>query len=829
MIRLPLTIFFVCLLNLWAFAQGWEAMPLYASNAFDFTTRMASLKGKVYHTKHDGHIYSFNGKEWIREADLVDSIKSLTGLDTVQTIDFLSVGDSMLYMNLLTRGNNIEYYHTLSFNGESLDLVTSYRRPYLVNQFSHGVVKGAGGVYFMAGGNSYLSSGKEYDSLILIKLSTNGMDTLGYFTNSSGQIDGASDVGVLIRGDFTSNSGQNYSGYYQLYISNGMFTQVPSIFYPSMILTEYTAVGSNILFTTIDCLFCGNNNPQRFAYLFNGTSYTPVGNTDWEESYMTTQIDGRTYLTARNSNGSNHSTSFIYEYVGNTFVKQYTDDTLEFIDNGAKINNVVKAKDYLYISGRIYSNNGLFGPYGLLRRPLLNQINNAPLAYRDTLHVTDTTSYSLSVNANDTDPDGDYVHLERLTDPLKGTAHFDGNEFVHYQANLGASGLDSIQYRAHDVGGLSDTSWVIIVIDQVGQQPELHTDFIQTDENTNVNMLVLQNDNLHGESYTLSILDSASHGELTILSDGTIDYLPEPIWFGQDSFQYEVCKTYAWCDSVWSFIDVDLVNFPPVAEDDYRFMTGLSTNVNVLGNDSDPDGDTYTFSVLSGPFSPNASIAVNIGSITYSNANAKNEIGDSVFYELQDFYGEKDSAWIRIEFNQAPVASEDFLSFVGTQLLFDPTANDFDPEGQNMAVSILSGPFHSLSSAVVCGSNCIQFDHQDNSSNFEDSIEYVVYDQYSHSDTSWIYVSADFTGLSEKEAEVKVFPNPASDFIVVSIAAAGNRVSLYDAQGKLVFDRLNAPSELKIETSNLTEGAYILHVQSETHSSKHKVAILKYR
>ena len=60
--------------------------------------------------------------------------------------------------------------------------------------------------------------------------------------------------------------------------------------------------------------------------------------------------------------------------------------------------------------------------------------------------------------------------------------------------------------------------------------------------------------------------------------DGTIDYTPDPGFFGTDSFTYEVCDLAGLCDTATVDITVNAVNDPPVALDDAPPASGVRTS-----------------------------------------------------------------------------------------------------------------------------------------------------------------------------------------------------------------------------------------------------------
>ena len=81
-----------------------------------------------------------------------------------------------------------------------------------------------------------------------------------------------------------------------------------------------------------------------------------------------------------------------------------------------------------------------------------------------------------------------------------------------------------------------------------------------------------------------------TNGTTSVNPDGSIDYTPDPDFFGTDSFTYEVCDLAGDCDTATVDITVNSVNDGPDAVDDSDTVDeDSSVTVDVLGNDTDVD------------------------------------------------------------------------------------------------------------------------------------------------------------------------------------------------------------------------------------------------
>lgn len=108
---------------------------------------------------------------------------------------------------------------------------------------------------------------------------------------------------------------------------------------------------------------------------------------------------------------------------------------------------------------------------------------------------------------------------------------------------------------------------------------------------------------------------------------------------------------------------------------------------------------------------------------------------------------------------------------------------------------------------------------------------------YSRNEEDWImddlttyYFSVPHTtsGLNTNESEqrLKVFPNPASDYIMINLNDQSGIVELYDLQGRLVLSQ-EVQNELPVSVLQLNNGIYFYRVNSEGVVSTGKLIIKK--
>jgi hypothetical protein len=143
-----------------------------------------------------------------------------------------------------------------------------------------------------------------------------------------------------------------------------------------------------------------------------------------------------------------------------------------------------------------------------------------------------------------------------------------------------------------------------------------------------------------------------------------------------------------------------IVNDDPIAVDDSAITNeDTPVDIEILVNDSDPDGDTLTVSSVAQP--SNGSVTDHATHVTYTPA-VNYCGGDSFSYTVSDGNGGMDTATVDVAVtcvNDAPVAVDDLATTnEDTPVAIDVLSNDTDVDGtlDPTTVSIVSGPSHGL-------------------------------------------------------------------------------------------------------------------------------------
>ena len=192
-------------------------------------------------------------------------------------------------------------------------------------------------------------------------------------------------------------------------------------------------------------------------------------------------------------------------------------------------------------------------------------------------------------------------------------------------------------------------------------------DTASTSEDTTVsNINVLGNDtDIDGDTLSVQGTPTAPNGTVSVNVDGTLNYTPDANFNGTDTITYTVSDGNGGTDAATVTVTVSAVNDGPVGVDDTASTSEDTTvsNINVLGNDTDIDGDTL--SVSGTPTAPNGTVTVNVdGTLNYT-PDANFNGTDTITYTVSDGNGGTDTATVTVTVsavNDGPVGVDDTAS-----------------------------------------------------------------------------------------------------------------------------------------------------------------------
>ena len=183
------------------------------------------------------------------------------------------------------------------------------------------------------------------------------------------------------------------------------------------------------------------------------------------------------------------------------------------------------------------------------------------------------------------------------------------------------------------------------------------------------------------------------------------------------------------------------VNDPPVAGDDEGSVAqDGTTTIDVLANDTDPDGDDLTVTTVTDPPTGTASIELD-GTVRYT-PDPGTSGTDTFDYTVEDPDGLADTATVTMTVsagNLPPDAVDDTATVAEDgSTSVDVLANDVDPDAGLLTVTAVTDP--SLGIAVINGDGSIAYT-PDANANGADSFDYTIEDPDGASDTATVHVT----------------------------------------------------------------------------------------
>ncbi len=244
------------------------------------------------------------------------------------------------------------------------------------------------------------------------------------------------------------------------------------------------------------------------------------------------------------------------------------------------------------------------------------------------------------------------------------------NGTVTYTPGAGFVGQIAFSYTACDSAGACGSAVVTVDVLPGDNRPPIATDdVVSTRTSTPVSLDPTEND-VDPDGDPLAVEDitiQPLHGTVVLNNDGTVTYTPDQGYVGSDSFEVSVTDGEGGFDrSTTTVVVAPDDNVDPIAVDDSYNVSDIEpTELAVLLNDSDPNGDTIIVVDVVQPASGFVSITIIESGVTrlvYTpSPNAAGRNGSDRFtYTISDGRGGEDEATVTINFpdgNVPPVAS----------------------------------------------------------------------------------------------------------------------------------------------------------------------------
>jgi hypothetical protein len=304
------------------------------------------------------------------------------------------------------------------------------------------------------------------------------------------------------------------------------------------------------------------------------------------------------------------------------------------------------------------------------------------------------------VLANDFDINGLALTAALYSPPIYGTVDLEPDGSFYYTPAASFTGTDSFTYVANNTYLPGGPATVSIVV--TNGAPVAVNDVYGVQFGLTLNVPapgVLGNDSdPDGDVLYAVAVSPPANGVLSLQSDGSFSYQPNGGFAGTDSFTYVATDGIANSAMAQVTLLVHAANLPPVAANDcYSVTHDQNLNVpapGVLANDSDPDADPLTASLLVGTTNGTVILFGN-GSFTYRPASGFTGT-DQFTYQAGDGLTYSAPALVTIYVtNGVPEANPD-VYFVQPGTIFSNCpagvlANDTDPDNDPLVAQLVTG------------------------------------------------------------------------------------------------------------------------------------------
>ncbi|RAV27452.1 hypothetical protein DN748_18625 [Sinomicrobium soli] len=176
--------------------------------------------------------------------------------------------------------------------------------------------------------------------------------------------------------------------------------------------------------------------------------------------------------------------------------------------------------------------------------------NGGLMANDDEASTIVDVPVTVDVLANDTGGNAaiDPATVTLVSEPEHGTYTVDAaTGAVVYTPEAGYEGSDSFTYTVKDEDGYtSNAATVTIAVDPAPTGPIANDDMVQVNPNSFVRIAVLDNDadgSAPIDPATVNVVTEPTDGTYSVNADGTVDYIPDAGFVGEDSFEYTVADT----------------------------------------------------------------------------------------------------------------------------------------------------------------------------------------------------------------------------------------------------------------------------------------------
>ena len=290
-------------------------------------------------------------------------------------------------------------------------------------------------------------------------------------------------------------------------------------------------------------------------------------------------------------------------------------------------------------------------------------------------------------------------------------------------------------------GTVVDPSGVAVYLTN-NTQPVAQSDTVELPWNTSIDIDVLSNDSdADNDSLSLSQA-SAQFGKVVITEQNKLNYTAAENFVGTDVVTYSITDGQGGTGHSQVTVEVIGNRAPKVQGEQITALHHKSVIVDVLANDSDPDGDTLTISAAS---AANGEVTIVDGTKLSYISNVGFAGVDTVSYVVSDNQGGQAEGVMQVQVtaNRLPITQSDSAQVTsGSSVTLDVLANDSDADGDQL--SIISASALQGSVSIEGGTQLVYTAKSDFTGT--DAITYQVSDGYGDAVTGTVSIDVKAAG-----------------------------------------------------------------------------------
>ena len=363
----------------------------------------------------------------------------------------------------------------------------------------------------------------------------------------------------------------------------------------------------------------------------------------------------------------------------------------------------------------------------------VNPVNDAPVAYSQSVETDEDISVGITLSGADMDGDGlTYtVQAPPSHGTLSGTA-----PNLTYTPAANYNGSDSFTFKVNDGTGDSSPATVSITVTAVNDAPVATAQSVTTAEDT-AKAITLSGTDVDGDGLTYTVQTSPLHGTLSGTAPN-LTYTPAANYNGSDSFTFKVNDGTVDSSTATVSITVTAVNDAPAAIDQ-EVSTSENTPVEIILTGTDVEESTLIFSIQTAPAH---GTITGSGETRVYTPDAGYEGEDSFTFVANDGDLDSEPATVSITVtrtNAPPVADPRTLTTDEDSAL-EVTLTGSDPDGDPITFELVGNPSHGTLSGAA------------------PDLTYTPHENYNGSDSFSFVVNDGLTDSEEATVTIAVVP-----------------------------------------------------------------------